>query len=119
MPDIIAELAGNQKLFGRMNDPVGSAHIKGLCGDEMEFYLVIRNETIEEAQYYTEGCEVTRACGAAVARAAHGLSVRDGLGINPKQITNQLGELPPSHRHCPILAVSTFYKAIADYMLKP
>ncbi len=39
--------AAEDKFFGRMNDPAAAASIKGLCGDEMEFHLVIRDGRIE------------------------------------------------------------------------
>ncbi len=115
----ITELAADHNLFGRMNDPTAAAHVRGPCGDEMEFYLVIANETITDVRYHTDGCDITRACGAAVARMAHGLTVEAALGINPKGVADILGALPSGHRHCPILAVTTFYRAIADYLLKP
>ena len=35
--------------FGRMTDPSGSAFVRGLCGDEMEFYLVVEDKTFKEA----------------------------------------------------------------------
>ncbi|MCK5849323.1 MAG: iron-sulfur cluster assembly scaffold protein, partial [Kiritimatiellae bacterium] len=53
----------DDKYFGRMNDPTSSAMITGPCGDSMEFYLVIKDEIIEDVKYYTEGCGNTRACG--------------------------------------------------------
>jgi len=115
----IKELAADLELFGRMNDPTAAAHVRGPCGDEMEFYLVIENERITDVRYHTDGCEITRACGAAVAREVRGLTVADALAVNPKAIANSLGRLPSGHRHCPILAVTTFFRAIADYLLKP
>ena len=101
-----------------MNDPVASSYLKGPCGDTMEYYLVIRNGLIEEVSYYTDGCEFTRACGAWIARRVKGLHVDDALGVNARDIANALAPLPESHRHCPILAVSAFYRAIADFLLK-
>lgn len=105
--------------FGRMNDPTASAAIKGLCGDEMEFYLVIRDGQIEDVRYYTDGCAHTRTCGEAVARRAKGLSITDALGINPREIIAAQECLPEEGRHCAILAVTTLYRAIADYLLAP
>jgi len=105
---------------GRMNDPTASAQIKGICGDEMEFYLYIRDGIIEEAKFFTEnGCEDTMLAGEETAKIANGQSVIDALAINPKQIMDSIGDLPDNGRHCAILAVSTLYKAIADYFLKP
>ena len=112
-------LASDESLQGGMNDPTGSAAVTGACGDSMEFYLFIRNGIIEDAKYCTDGCEITRACAALVAKSATGQSIQEALGISPKQIIDQLPPLPYEHRHCPILAVGTFYQAIADYMLKP
>ncbi len=108
-----------EELFGRMNDPTSSAVLKGPCGDEMEFYLFIRNAVIEDVRYYTEGCEDTRICGADVAGRAKGRPVMDALAINPREIIDSHPDLPEDGRHCAILAVSTLYKAIADYLLSP
>lgn len=49
--------------FGRMNDPTAAASAKGLCGDEMEFHLVIHGDRITDIRYYTNGCGNTRAYG--------------------------------------------------------
>ncbi len=105
--------------YGRMNDPSGSAFVRGACGDEMEFYLDIRDEVIREVRYYTEGCEDTRRMGRAVAAAAEGKSLLDALAISPRQIMDSDGLLGEGSRHCAILAVITLYKAIADYLLQP
>jgi nitrogen fixation NifU-like protein len=85
----------------------------------MEFYLYIRNEVLEDVKYYTDGCGNTRACGQAVAQRAKGKSVTDALCISAGEIIRS-GECDPEQgRHCAILAVSTLYRALADYLLKP
>ena len=104
--------------FGRMNDPTSASVLKGLCGDEIEFYLYIKNEIIEDVRYYTNGCGNTKDCGYAVARRAKGKKVTDALSINPVEIINSGECQPDAGRHCAILAVSTLYRAIADYLLK-
>ena len=109
----------SDEFFGRMNDPTASASIKGLCGDEMEFHLVIRGDRIEDVRYYTEGCGNTRSCGHAVARRAKGRNVTDALSISAGEIIRSGECEPETGRHCTILAVTTFYRAIADYLLKP
>lgn len=116
--DKIVRTAKEAKFFGRMNDPSASAGIRGLCGDEMEFYLIIEDDKIEDIKFYTDGCLATRACGEMTASFAIGKNVEDALGITPKEVMRKLDELPEDHRHCSILAVSTLFKAIADYLLK-
>jgi nitrogen fixation NifU-like protein len=105
--------------FGRMNAPTASSFLKGLCGDEMEFYLYIHDGIIEDVKYYTEGCQDTKACGLAVAKRAKGKSVMEALAISPREVIDSLGRLSEEGRHCAILAVSTLYRAIADYLMSP
>lgn len=105
--------------FGRMNDPTAAASIKGICGDEMEFYLVIRDERIEDIRYHTTGCGNTRSCGHAVARRAKGRSITDALSISAGELIRSGECEPEAGRHCAILAVTTLYRAIADYLLTP
>lgn len=106
-------------LFGRMNDPTSAAVVKGICGDEMEFYLYIQNDLIVDIRYYTQGCGNTRASARAVAKRAKGLAVTDALTISAGEIIRSSECEPAEGRHCAILAVTTFYRAIADYLLMP
>jgi len=70
-------------------------------------------------RYYTDGCNNTKVCGAAVARKAKGNRIEDALTINPREIAASLERLSEEGQHCAILAVSTLCRAIADYLLKP
>ena len=116
----VLELVKDPKHFGRMNDPSASAYLKGICGDDMEFYILIKNNNIEDIMFYTEtGCEATIACGSTVAKMAIGKSINDAMGISPKKILEALKYgLPDNHHHCAILATSTFYKAMAYYLIQ-
>ena len=111
--------AADDPFFGRLNDPSSAASLRGLCGDEIEVYLVIDDGVITDVKYYTEGCEHTRRCGQAVASRAKGRTVLDALAISPREIIDSQECLPVDGRHCAILATSTLYRAIADYLLTP
>ena len=105
--------------FGRMNDPDASGTIRGSCGDTMEFYLVVQDDVIIDVKYYTDGCENTRSCGRAVASRAKYRKITDALSISAGEIIRS-GECEQKEgRHCAILAVTTLYRVIADYLLKP
>ncbi|MBU2529993.1 MAG: iron-sulfur cluster assembly scaffold protein [Elusimicrobia bacterium] len=116
----VRELAKNPKHFGRMNDPSASAYLKGICGDDMEFYLLIKDKTIEDIMFYTEtGCEGTKVCGSIVAQIAIGKPINEAMDISPNKILEALNYgLHENHHHCAILAASTFYKAITYFLLK-
>lgn len=118
-PREIIDIAEGKGYYGRMNAPVASAYLKGPCGDEMEFYLIIENGVIKDVNVYTEGCLATRACGVITAHQVKGKSIWEALDVSPKKVMDLLNVLPADHKHCAILAVSTLYRAIADYLLKP
>ncbi|MCP3964870.1 MAG: iron-sulfur cluster assembly scaffold protein [Lentisphaerae bacterium] len=101
---------------GKLEDPTAYSKIKGICGDEMEFYLIIKKDIIKSIRFLTTGCYSTILCGNAVACEAEGKNIIEALKVNPGQILSKLGKLPKHHYHCTILAVSTLYKAIADYL---
>ena len=42
-PSHILTIAKNTQHLGRLNGPDASSYVKGPCGDEMEFYLIINN----------------------------------------------------------------------------
>jgi len=117
-PQEVIDLIHDPKYFGRMNDPTSSSYLKGPCGDAMEFYLVIEQNKITEITYYSDGCQATMACAAMVAKLADGKSVQEALFISAGEIIQRLKGLPEDHLHCSILAVSTLYRAIADYLLR-
>ncbi|MDD5109440.1 MAG: iron-sulfur cluster assembly scaffold protein [Candidatus Omnitrophota bacterium] len=117
-PKEVIKLLNDPKLFGRMNDPTASSYLKGPCGDSMEFYLVIENKKIIDVKYYTDGCGATRACAAMVAHMAYGETINKALAISSGKVVARLKGLPKDHLHCSILAVSTLYRAIADYLMK-
>ncbi len=117
-PDEVLALINDPEYCGRMNDPSGSSYLKGPCGDSMEFYLIIENGRITSIKYYTEGCPATRACAAMTARLAGGKSIQQALSISAGEVIERLKKLPEDHLHCSILAVSTLYRAIADYLLR-
>jgi len=115
----VTQVPAEDPFFGRMNDPTGAGTISGPCGDVMEFYIYVRDGVIEDVKYYTEGCGNTRACGHAVARRAQGRKVTDALSISAGEIIRSGECEPEAGRHCAILAVSAFYRALAEYLLKP
>ncbi|MFH1287443.1 MAG: iron-sulfur cluster assembly scaffold protein [bacterium] len=108
----------NMKYFGNMDNPTSWAYVQGPCGDNMKFYLLIDNGIIKDVKFNTDGCTFTVACGAMTAHLVLGKSINEALGISSGQVMNELDGLPKEHIHCSILAVTTLYRAIADYLLR-
>ena len=106
------------EFWGRMTDPSAGAWHTGPCGDTMEFYLIIADGTIQRARYHTDGCEFTRLCARTVAQYVQGKTLPNALSIHARYVLDKLPQLPAAHRHCAILAVLTFYKAVGQFWVE-
>ena len=102
--------------LGVIKNPSSYGQFKGICGDEIEFFLSIEDDLVKDIKFRTSGCDFTKKCGEAVASEAKGRKIREALGINPKHILETIEGLPENHSHCTILAVTALYKAIANYL---
>lgn len=116
-PGNIIKIAEDKKYYGRLNDPTCAAYVKGICGDEMEYHIVIENNIITDVKFWTTGCFASRACGIALAYFVINKNFSEALKVSPAYILNELKGLPEENRHCAILACLTFYKAIGEYLI--
>ena len=117
IPEVIIKSIEEKQYIGKIEAPDGAAGIKGPCGDAMDFYLLIKDDMVEDIKFQTSGCFFTYACGTMVAHLAYKKKIQDVLMISPGRIISELSCLPKDHCHCAILAVSTLHKAVANYWL--
>ena len=106
------------KNLGKMDNPNGFARITGPCGDTMEISLNVKNDTIINANFMTDGCASTIACGSICTELANGKSIENALNISQEVILESLGGLPKEYVHCALLASNTLRKAIQNYLSK-
>jgi len=118
-PHSLQTLANAREYFGRMNGPDCCAFMKGSCGDAMEFYGVVEDGVLTDVRFFTEGCTGTILCGSTTSRLVIGKRITEALGVSAKNVVDELPGLPERDIHCAVLAVSTFYQAIVDYLLRP
>jgi len=110
--------AALEKYLGVLENPDGASDITGPCGDQMCFSFRLKEDRISEIRFKAIGCGVTLSCGAAVAFTADGLSLSEAMFISPGYILKMIGPVPADHKHCPLLAATSFYRAVGEYLLK-
>jgi nitrogen fixation NifU-like protein len=103
--------------LGDMGDADGFARVTGSCGDTMEIWLKVKNGTIANATFMTDGCGTSIASGSMVTELAKGRSVNEARKISPQDVLGALGGLPKESEHCTLLAADTLKEAIKDYMM--
>ena len=106
----------NPRNVGNMENADGFASVTGPCGDTMDIWLRVKNGTISNASFMTDGCSTTIAAGSMVTEKARGKSVSQAQKISQQDVLDALGGLPEESRHCALLAANTLKEAIRDYL---
>jgi len=108
--------AMNPRNLGDVEDADGFARVTGPCGDTMEMWLRVKNGTIANATFLTDGCGTSIASGSIVTELARGKSVGEARNISQQGVLTALGGLPEESKHCALLAANTLREAIRDYL---
>ncbi len=108
------EMALGQERREKVAKPDGYGKRSGECGDTVEFFLTLENESIRSVSYLTDGCLNTNACANTVAQLAEGRTIEAAWEITPDEVIAYLQTLPAENTHCAELAVGAFYKALTD-----
>ena len=94
----------------------GFAEYSGGDGERLKIWLRIRNNTVEHAGFWTNGCAATIACGSMSTELVRGKSVRQALTLSGRDIANALVDLPQGNFHCAELAAAALRDALRDYL---
>jgi nitrogen fixation NifU-like protein len=108
--------AMNPRNVGDMDDADGFAKVTGSCGDTMEIWLRVRNGTIINATFMTDGCGPSIASGSMVTELSKGKNISEVRKICQQDVLNAMGGLPEESQHCALLAADTLREAIRDYL---
>jgi nitrogen fixation protein NifU and related proteins len=109
----------NPRNVGEMENPDGVGHVGNpVCGDIMELYIKVKDNTVTDAKFKTFGCGAAIATSSMVTEMVKGKSIDDALKISNAAVAEALGGLPAVKMHCSVLAEEALQSAIADYRSK-
>ena len=106
----------NPRNVGNLEDADGFARVTGPCGDTMEIWLKVKDGTIAQAAFYTDGCGTSIASGSMVTDLVKGKNIAEAQKISQQDVLTALGGLPDESEHCALLASNTLKEAIKDYI---
>jgi nitrogen fixation NifU-like protein len=106
----------NPRNLGSFPDADGYAQITGPCGDTMEMWLKVDDNTIVKAGFTTDGCGTTVASGSMITEMAKGKNLTEALRIGQQDVLDALDGLPEESEHCALLAANTLKAALRDHM---
>ncbi|MFC2036088.1 iron-sulfur cluster assembly scaffold protein [Chloroflexota bacterium] len=111
----VIDHAMNPRNTGSAEAADGHASVTGPCGDTMDIWLKVKDDTITKATFVTDGCFTTTAAGSIVTNLAKGKSINQALRISQEDVLNALDGLPEENQHCALLAANTLKEAVKDY----
>lgn len=103
-------------VWGTMDNPDASAFVRGNCGDAMKISLRLADDRVVEAKYWTDGCRMSRTCGAAAANLALNRTSEQLADIDHLAILSEVGDLPEEDFHCATLAAGAIQEALRKYL---
>ncbi|MFO7818415.1 MAG: iron-sulfur cluster assembly scaffold protein [Thermodesulfobacteriota bacterium] len=106
----------NPTHFGRMDLADARARLTGSCGDSIEICLKIKNNHVQEASFFSDGCGPSVVCGDLACELAEGKDLENAASITGELILKKLGGLPEENEHCAFLAAGTLQEAIGNYV---
>ena len=109
------EEARNPSNLGPMEGADVNAHRVGTCGDSMEIFIRVEDDTLVGVTFVTDGCGATLACGSMLTKMAKGRTVDEAMSIRVSDLIAALDGLPEENLHCAHLAVGTLHGAVNAY----
>ena len=114
--EITIDHAMNPRNLGELDNAEGFGKITGPCGDTMEIWLRVKNGTVADATFLTDGCGTSIASGSMITELAKGKSISQVQKISQQDVLSALDGLPEESEHCALLAANTLKAAIRDYL---
>ncbi len=101
-----------------VENPDGYGKKSGGCGDTVEIFLTVENNTLKNVSYEIQGCMNTNACAAALSVLVEGKTIDDAYRVKKKNIIEYLETLSKASEHCAEFAIGALQMALVDYQDK-
>jgi len=113
--EIVIEHFMNPRNVGVIENADGYAKVESsACGDMMEVYLKIEDETIRDIKFRTFGCAAAIASSSLASEMIKGQPIQAASDLTEADIADELG-LPEPKLHCSVLAIAALHAALNDY----
>ena len=108
--------AMNPRNVGTTEAADGYVSVTGPCGDTMDIWLKVKDDTVVKSTFMTDGCGTTIAAGSMVTELAKDNSISQALRTSQEDVLSALEGLPEESKHCALLAANTLRAAAKDYL---
>ena len=101
----------------QFRDADGYAACSSDCSENMKIWIKIRNNSIWNVGFWTDGCAATIACGSMATELVQDKDISDAMRVTAHDIARALENLPEGNLHCAELAAETLRTALKDCLV--
>jgi nitrogen fixation protein NifU and related proteins len=102
--------------LGDLDQPDAVAEVENpACGDRTRLAVRVRDGTITEARFRTEGCPAAIAASSMLTEMILGKTLQEAARLRDTDVAEALGGLPRNKLHCSVLAEDVIRAVIEDY----
>ena len=107
----------NPRNFGKIENATVHHHeYNPLCGDEIEMFLVIKDNKIADIKINGHGCAISQASASMLTEKIKGKSLDELKKLTKEDLLEMLGiPLSPVRLKCALLSLDTFKNALVIY----
>jgi nitrogen fixation NifU-like protein len=111
----VAEHIANPRNVGELDSPSGRGDVTNeACLDRILLTIKIEGQQIVDARVKALGCPPTIAAASALTELIIGRLITDAELLNRNDVEAALEYLPPTKKHCSLLAIDALRTAIED-----
>ena len=104
----------NPRNFGRLQQcTMREKETNPVCGDEIEIFIHLKDETAAEVKFFGKGCAISQAAASMLTEHVKGKSLEEIQKIQPEEVLEMLGiSLGFIRKKCGLLCLKTLQKAL-------
>ncbi len=104
----------NPRNFGKLQQyTLKEKETNPICGDEIEIFIHLKNETAADVKFFGRGCAISQAAASMLTEHVRGKPLEEIQKIQPEQVLEMLGiELGFVRKKCGLLCLKTLQKAL-------
>ena len=84
------------------------------CGDLIRISVRVEGDKVAEAGFEASGCAAARAAGSATVELVEGMPLLAAALVSPTVVSEELGQLAPTHMHAAELACDALHRALGS-----
>jgi nitrogen fixation NifU-like protein len=113
--DIALDHLTRPRNAGTLAEPTGTgSDANPSCGDRTTITVRVSGGQVTDIRFRTFGCTAAIAAASVLTELASGKSADDAAHLEPADILNALGGLPPRKEACALMAIGALRAALLD-----